>query len=1031
MAKELQFKFKIQPFQTHAVYSICDVFKGQPFLDAFSYMMDTGVSTTSVGKSMKIAFDEEIQTAFKNNEIKLTDEQLLLNIKEIQKNNGIKESSALVNELGRVELDIEMETGTGKTYVYIKTMFELNKQYGFSKFIVVVPSIAIREGVYKSFEYTQEHFMEYYHKKVRYFIYNSSKLNDLESFSSDNSIQVMIINAQAFNSRGEEARRIYEKLDSFQSRKPIDVIAANNPIVILDEPQKLGGTATQESLRKFNPLFTINYSATHKKEHNLVYVLDALDAYNKKLVKKIAVKGIEVKNLKGTDRYLYLEDILISKSEPPKAKIEFEVGYKGYIKREVRILGVKDDLYYLSNRLEEYRNGFIIKDINPLRSTVTFTNGIEISCGTASGDVNETTIRRIQIRETILSHLEKEKVLFPKGIKTLSLFFIDEVAKYRAYDDSGREINGDYGTIFEEEYNRIVSDYILVIDDPYSNYLKGIETNKTHNGYFSIDKKSNRLVNPTTKKRGEEQGISDDVSAYDLILKDKKRLLSFEEPTRFIFSHSALREGWDNPNVFQICTLKHSDSTIQKHQEVGRGLRLCVNYMGDRIDATVPGIDVHKINKLTVVASESYKDFVKGLQESISKDLYERPTKAEVAYFVGKTVKTDSGNVLIDNTIATKINFFLIQNGYVDEDARLTQKYYDDVARETIAKLPPTISHLQPAVEKMLSAIYTQTSLDDMIVDDKQSVLKENPVNGNINKKEFKELWRKISTKSMYTVNFESSELISNSIKYLNENLRVSDLIYTVQSGEQDSDVTADTIRKGESFTNQSSRTDKITTSINATIKYDLIGKLSEHTNLTRRSIVEILKGLTPPVFGCFRRNPEEFITLASRLINEQKASIIVEQISYNLLDEHYDVSIFSEDKKSSSFANAFKANNHICDYVFTDGTAEKSVERRFVESLDKAEEVVVYAKLPKGFDIPTPVGSYSPDWAIAFKEGTVKHIYFVAETKGSLSSLDLREIEKSKIECCRKLFKQCLSREDVHYDVVDNYDTLMKIVKS
>ena len=681
MAREIQFKFKIQPYQTDAVDAICDVFKGQGGSGTLSYMMDVGLRKELVKGQKELALPIEIQTAFRNNELRLTNDQILTNIKEIQRNNNIKESVRLFNDLGKVELDIEMETGTGKTYVYIKSMFELNKRYGFSKFIVVVPSIAIREGVSKTFEYTQEHFMEHYHKKARFFIYNSSKLTDLESFSSDNNIQVMIINAQAFNARGEDARRIYEKLDSFQSRKPIDVIAANNPIVILDEPQKLSGTATQESLKRFNPLFTVNYSATHKTEHNLVYVLDALDAYNQKLVKKIAVKGVEVKNLKGTDSYLYLEDIIISTSETPKAKVEMEIRYKDIIKRETRILTTGDDLYHISNRLEAYHHGFVIKDINPLQNKALFTNGVELSCGTATGDVNDISLRRIQIRETIMSHIEKERVLFLKGIKTLSLFFIDEVAKYRQYDESGKEVNGLYGDIFEEEYNRIINDHRLLIDDPYSNYLKRIETSKTHNGYFSIDKKSNRLTNPTTaRRRGEEQGISDDVSAYDLILKDKKRLLSFEEPTRFIFSHSALREGWDNPNVFQICTLKHSDSTVQKHQEVGRGLRICVNDLGDRMDASVQGIEVHAINKLTVIASESYKDFVKGLQESIAKDLYDRPTKADLAYFTGKSVKTELGIVQIDGATANKINFYLIQNGYVNEAAELTEKYHTAVA---------------------------------------------------------------------------------------------------------------------------------------------------------------------------------------------------------------------------------------------------------------------------------------------------------------------------------------------------------------
>ena len=638
---DMKLKFTIQPYQTEAVDSVVSVFAGQPFNDHFTYRRDVTVERDITNWMMS---DEELNMGFANARIQLDFGQILKNIHRIQTRHNIKLSETLVSGgLGACSLDVEMETGTGKTYVYIKTMFELNKLYGWSKFIVVVPSIAIREGVRKSFEIMEDHFMEQYGKKIHPFVYESKNLAEIDDFSRSANICVMIINIQAFNARGKDARRIRTELDDFGSRKPIDVIKANRPIVILDEPQKMGGTATQESLKEFNPLFCLNYSATHKQHHTLVYVLDALDAYNKRLVKKIEVKGFDIKNLRGTDSYLFLEDIVISPKKPPMARIEFEINYNKSINRETRILGVDDDLFALSKNMEQYR-GYRISEIDPIRGMVTFTNGETIHSGEVIGDVSEKDLRRVQIRETIRSHFEKEKELFSRGIKTLSLFFIDEVAKYRKYDEDGNETNSEYGEIFEQEYMDILNEYLTLFNTPYEQYLRGIEVSDTHAGYFSIDKKGHKV--DSTLKRGKDE--SDDISAYDLILKDKERLLSFSNPVRFIFSHSALREGWDNPNVFQICTLKHGGSSpTQKRQEVGRGLRLCVNQSGDRMDADTLGTQVQQINQLTVIAADGYKDFVADLQKGIRDDLYERPTKATAEYFIGKTLVIDGDEVTV------------------------------------------------------------------------------------------------------------------------------------------------------------------------------------------------------------------------------------------------------------------------------------------------------------------------------------------------------------------------------------------------
>lgn len=1036
----MKFNFKIQQYQTDAVDAVVKVFNGQGFHEGISYIRDLGkyknlqqARFEAVDGSNEI-IDPFDDTGYKNEVVELTDDQLLKNIQILQSESNIKLSSSLSKDLGRVSLDVEMETGTGKTYVYIKTMFELNKRYGWSKFIVVVPSIAIREGVKKSFEITADHFMEHYGKKARFFIYNSSNLNQLDNFSQSSGINVMIINTQAFatslkeGGRSKEARIIYSKRDEFASRRPIDVIAANRPIIILDEPQKMGGDVTQKALKNFNPLFSLNYSATHAVKHNTVYVLDALDAFNKRLVKKIEVKGFEVKNFRGTDSYLFLEQIVLSSKKPPMARIELEIGYNKSINRETRNCNVGDDLYYISQEMEQYK-GYTISEIDPLCGTVTFTNGEVIKIGDVNGDVSESDMRRIQIRETILSHFEKEEKLFNMGIKSLSLFFIDEVAKYRQYDDDGNEILGEYGKMFEEEYQNVLNQYITVFDTPYQKYLKSTcsDVSTVHKGYFSIDKKTGHSIDSKTK-RGSE--FSDDISAYDLILKYKELLLSFEEPTRFIFSHSALREGWDNPNVFQICTLKHSDSNTTKRQEVGRGLRLCVNQSGNRMDAQSCGDAVHDINMLTVIASESYKTFVSDLQSDIKTVLYDRPTVATSEYFSGKYIKVNDVPTLIDDATANAIEFYLISNGYVDMKRKVTDKYRNEASSGTLAPLPEELKPMTDGIHILIQSVYDDSLLKDMFVDGHESKVKENPLNENFAKKEFQALWKQINHKYAYTVEFDSSELIEKSIDYINEKLFVSELQYTATIGRQKDKMDEYEVERGVSFSGEKTRTQTLKHAESSQIKYDLIGKVAEGTTLTRRTVAAILQGIKLEKLYMFRNNPEEFISKVIKLINEQKATMIVEHISYDLIEGKYDSNIFTSEKNTQSFDKAFLAKKAIQDYVFTDGSAEKSIERKFAEDLDAADEVCVYAKLPRTFQIPTPVGNYSPDWAIAFYEGTVKHIFFIAETKGTMDSLNLRPIEQAKISCAKKLFNE-MSTSKVKYHDVDSYQSLLNTMNS
>ena len=1003
----MKFKFKIQQYQTDAVENTVAVFTGQPSHRVAEYRRDMG---SHKGQQQ---FQYESETGYRNHHIELDGRTLLKNINAIQNLYDITPSTTLSKGVGAVNLDIEMETGTGKTYVYIKTMFELNKQYGWSKFIIVVPSIAIREGVAKSFKMLEEHFMEYYGKKARWFIYNSSNLQQLDSFSSDSGLSVMIINTQAFaasmkeGGKSKESRIIYSKRDEFASRRPIDVIAANNPIVIMDEPQKMEGDATQAGIKRFNPLFVLNYSATHKTKHDTVYALDALDAYRQKLVKRIHVKGFEVKNLRGTSSYLYLDNIVLSPKQPPMARIEIETKTaSGTIVRKIKTFGVGDSLREESG-LAQY-DGFTISEIN-VNGYVTFLNGTTIRRGEVIGDTNELNMQRVQIRETIMSHFEKERQLFKREIKCLSLFFIDEVAKYKSYDEDGNEQKGVFQKIFEEEYARIVDNEFTFFDEEYNKYLHRFNPQDVHKGYFSIDKKSNRAIDSKVEKK---TGLSDDISAYELILKNKERLLSFEEPTRFIFSHSALREGWDNPNVFQICTLRHSNSTTAKRQEVGRGLRLCVDRHGVRMDAELLGEDVHEVNKLTVIANESYADFTTALQRETRDVLRERAAKATITYFTGKQIKIGKEVHTISETEASRIIIYLEDNGYIDDQKNITPEYREAVVNGTVAPLPQKLQPIAEGVTRLINSIFDPKALDDMVVEEKTTT-PDNKLNENFNKAEFQALWNEINHQYVYQVSYDSNELIDKAILYINKDLEVKQLRYVMVEGTQDESQVTE-------FGNTRSQSRELTDVCTSTVKYDLVGDIAKGANLTRRTVVKILQGINQSKLYLFKNNPEEFIRKVISIIKEQKSTMIVEAIHYNITEGKYDSDIFTV-KSKMDFDRAYEAKKHITDYVFSDSKGE----RQFAHDLDEASEVVVYAKLPRTFQIPTPVGNYAPDWAIAMKKNDVKHIFFVAETKGSMSSMDLSAIERAKINCAEKLFNE-MSTANVKYHKVATYQDLI-----
>ena len=1022
----MELQFKVQQYQTEAVDAVVDMFAGQPYADGVKYRIDPG-------KEAALTLLED--AGLRNAEVTLTEPQLLTNVHVVQQTRGLALSKDLVKSpAAPINLDIEMETGTGKTYVYTKTLLELHKRYGWSKYIVVVPSIAIREGVKKSFDITADHFQQLYGTKPRTFIYNSSRLHEIERFSSDAGVQVMIINSQGFNATGKDARRIYEVLDDFQSRKPIDVIAANRPILIIDEPQKIEGdvkkpSKTLEALGKFNALFALRYSATPKIERTTVHRLDAVDAYNQKLVKKIAVRGITVKHLAGSAAYLYVDGLEIGKgADFPKARVELEVQTAQGIKRQVKRLSQGMNLHDISGGIEAYK-GLFIRDVDANRDIIELSNGDIIGAGEVTEDVAEDQKRRIQIREVIRAHLDKERELFAQDIKALSLFFIDEVAKYRDYDRE--DTLGEYARVFEEEYDSVLADYLGQLDlndaaERYRKHVEAIPVRSTHEGYFSIDKKSGRSIDGKIAARGDFAGQSDDVDAYDLILKDKERLLSFREPVRFIWSHSALREGWDNPNVFVMGMLKKSDNTTTRRQEIGRGLRLSVDQHGERMDNPVT---VHDINELTVVTDESYTDFVTALQKEIIESLSARPRQASVEYFTGKQFKAGDGSTnVLEKAVAQALYFHLIKNDYIDESGLVTHTYKEARADGTLAA--PTSEVLKPVIDfvwPLVDALYL-----DLPKPTDGRKPKKIPFNeANFNKREFQELWGRINHKAVYQVEFDSNELIPNCIRVLDTSLNVTVMQYLVEAGKQVVGLEVEQLEAGTGFKVSETKVEHSAVSAASTVKYDLLGEIAEKTQLTRRTCAAILTGIQPWTFAKFKQNPEQFITESARLINEQKATVIVEHLTYDPLDNRYDSSIFTENQTAQDLSKAGdKLKKSVYEYVVTDS----KVERTFVEKLDVSDEVVVYSKLPRGFFIPTPVGDYNPDWAIAFRDDVtqIKHVYFVAETKGSMSTLQLKGIENAKIECARRFFASLndkTERGGVRYDVVDSYDSLLQLV--
>lgn len=1032
----MQIRYKHQRFQTEAARSIANAFTGQPKSDGQSdHTIDQGKNKGL----FKLA-------GFGNKNVVLAREAVCENVRSVQTEQGLKPVDYLQDLQGvGMAFTIEMETGTGKTYTYIKTMYELNERYGWTKFVVVVPSIAIREGVLKSFESMQEHFaQEYNGKRMQYFIYNSKQLSKIDAFASDAGMHVMIINTQAFNSSFDEdsskdkmvkgkvkkadktARIIFDKRDEFNSRRPIDVLSQCHPIMIIDEPQSvLGvdkGNKTRKGLALFKPLFTLLYSATHRKDdiYNMMFRLDAIDAYNQKLVKKIEVKGIRQIGSTATNGYVYLEEIVISKGNP-QARISYDVKTATSTKQTSKVVGEQFDLYAQSEELNEYKNNFIVERIDGVEGTVRFVNGLVLHEGDAVGAVNEDYLRRIQIRETICTHLERERQLFGQKIKVLSLFFIDHVDSYRLYE--GPETKGKYAKMFEEEYRNVLSELMPTFDDEaYLRYLSDPRNvaEKIHQGYFSMDKKGKAVESGNKEGENEER-------AFDLIMKDKERLLSLDlkekgAQVRFIFSHSALKEGWDNPNVFQICTLKNSDNETKKRQEVGRGMRLCVNQNGERQDADVLGDHVFDTNILTVIASESYDDFAKKLQTEMAEACADRPIIITPNLFEGKAyTKADGTNGRFDLAQARDIYDELVCQKYVKK-GELTAKYYEDKRNGTL-----DFEELNDMKDGIIAALDTVFNPSSVKPEDARKPKTANFQQENFDKKEFQNLWKRINQRTYYQVNFDTSDLVEKSIKALDDNLKVTEIRIVVEGGSLDNVRDKESLEAGVAMTQGNTRTIHVTEAIGKGVTYDLIGKLVTATGLTRKTIVEILKGIKPATFHLFKMNPEEFIIKAGLIINDCKALAVIQCIKYEKLNDKFATDIFTENMLRGKLGiNAIESTKSLYDLVVLDSMG---TEKNFAESLEHEDDVVVYTKLPNGFYINTPMGKYNPDWAVAFKEGSVKHIYFVAESKGNdLQGSQLRGSEESKIECARRHFK-AISDNGYIYDVAKDYKSLYDIV--
>lgn len=981
----MKIRFDQLSYQQQAIEAVTKVFRGQEICQ----------SNFTVYAPAPVAGQQQLlsEGLGHGNKLMLTEGQLLENIREVQLEHGLPLSAE--GDVGKKTLDlgIEMETGTGKTYVYLRTIMELHAQYGFKKFIIVVPSIPIKEGVYKSLQMTEEHLRAHYDQvPYTYFVYNSDRLSEVRSFAVDDRLQIMVINIDAFKKsfeREDDERlkaNIIHRYNDKLGYKPLDLIRETHPVVIVDEPQTtLSTDLAKKAVQQLQPMAILRYSATHKEKHNMLYKLDAVDAYQQKLVKQIEVASVQLQDEASQGAFIRLEAVQ-AKGGSIAAKLLLDVRAKsGHVQRKVKTVRQNDDLHQLTG-LQAYQDWWV-QEIYAEKGQeyVLFGNDTLLRVGEGVGGGDEQLLRRMMIRKTIAEHLDKELRLNPQGIKVLSLFFIDSVRHYREYDEEGNARPGDYARMFEEEYAK------LLALPKYHTLFEGVHDRATlpqevHNGYFSVDK---RAKASDSKQKFEcykdtNGKTTADEDTYQLIMRDKERLLSFDSKLRFIFSHSALKEGWDNPNVFQICTLKEAGaSEIRRRQEIGRGLRLCVDQEGKRVYG-------FKVNTLTVVASESYEDFVENFQRELTEDTGIEFGVVQPDSFSQVVIEQDyeKGPVLLGHEASRRIYEHCQLHGYIDKKGKV-QDGLRLALREEIVSLPPMSEHVKQAVLRILHGLAGK--LDIKPAEERKTIAPRKEV---LLSADFKALWERIRYKTTYMVKLDSGKLIAQCQKDIREQLLVSrgKVLYT-KAGVQIDKSGVQVGETEEQYTQISQPVDRLP---------DIVTYLQETTQLTRRSIVEILQGCGK--LELFKRNPQKFIEGCIDIIRRRMQQQLVDGIVYKRIGEgaYYCQELFEQEELTGYLTRNMQESSKS---PYTHVVYDSEVERKLVEEFERSREVKLYAKLPGWFKIDTPLGSYNPDWAVLLEQEGQERLYFVLESKGSLSELDLRPVEQAKISCGQKHF--------------------------
>ena len=985
-------------YQLQAIEAVCDLFRGQ------EQCRTEFTVTMRLPDEAQMSLDVAQSDLGMGNRLTLLDDELLKNLSDIQLRGGLPPSGALTSG----DFTVEMETGTGKTYVYLRTIFELNKRYGFSKFVIVVPSVAIKEGVYKTLQITEEHFKGLYAGvPFDFFLYDSAKPGPVRNFATSSNIQIMVVTVGAINKK--DVNNLYKESEKTGGEKPIDLIKATRPIIIVDEPQSVDGGLEgrgKEALDAMNPLCTLRYSATHVDKHHMVYRLDAVDAYERKLVKQIEVASATVEDAhnKPFVRLVKVEN----KRGRISAKVELDKQTATGVQRVEVTVSDGDDLQQSADGRAIYAD-FRVGEINTAKGEafmeLRYPGGeVFLQPGQAHGDVDALAVQREMIRRTIKEHLDKEKHLRPLGIKVLSLFFIDAVDKYRQYDADGQPVKGVYAQMFEEEYRRAAK--LPAYQSLFAEVDLASAAEDVHNGYFSIDKKGG-WTDTAENNAGNRENAE---RAYNLIMKEKEKLLSFSTPLKFIFSHSALKEGWDNPNVFQICTLRDIQTERERRQTIGRGLRLCVNQNGERVRG-------FEVNTLTVVATENYEQFAENLQKEIEKDTGIRFGIVEPHQFAAIAVTGADGHAAPLGMEQSKALWeHLKAAGHIDAKGKVQDSLKTALKNGTLA-LPAEFEAQKGQIAEVLRKVSGR--LDIKNADERRQVplRKGNDGKAIYLSDEFKALWDRIKHQTTYRVQFDNAKLVTDCIAALQK----APVIAKARLQWRKADIAIG--KAGVAATEKAGAATVVLDEADIELP-DLLTDLQDRTQLTRRTIVSILTGSGRLLD--FKRNPQQFIELTAETINRCKRLALVDGIKYQKLgDQHvYAQELFEKEELTGYLKNMLlDTQKSIYEHVVYDS----STERDFADGLEKNEAIKLYAKLPGWFKVPTPLGTYNPDWAVLVEEDGTQHLYFVVETKSSLFTDDLRDKESAKIECGKAHFTALgVGENPARYVVARSVDDLL-----